>query len=39
VELANGVAVDTKKESKDLQELIQEEKRCEKNKKSKGQSK
>ncbi len=33
VELANGAAVDARKESKDLQEMILSEKRCEKNKK------
>ncbi len=33
VELANGAAVDARKESKDLQETILSEKRCEKNKK------
>jgi hypothetical protein len=33
VELANGAAVDARKESKDLQETILSEKRCETNKK------
>ncbi len=33
VELANGAAVDARKESKDLQETILSEKRCENNKK------
>jgi hypothetical protein len=37
--LANGAAADAKKESKDLQELIQEERRCEKKAKDKASQK